>query len=269
MGLWAWGFLTGCMQLSSVASCGILRQMRPSFASWKPCTMCRAGCAGFAPSSTSTLLASGMLLTASALLFAAPVVCCRTLEVLEWENNLQENTFYHDIMAQGYQTRTWAETGDLDQVWARMVAARSAVLEALSQDTLHQALKRLLPCPPRNRYTAITMMPQPPGVLQRVAWAAQGLLARLTGGPAAAGAGAALAPGGAAAGGQLASSGSLQHEAELAAAAAAAIGATGQSGGAWVLAGAGQQQQRVLVGAGVAVAAVAGIAAVMLARSRK
>jgi hypothetical protein len=153
----------------------------------------------------------------------------------------------------------------LAQVWARMVAARSAVLEALSPDTLHQALRRVLPCPPSSRYTAITMLPQLLGVLQRVAWAAQGLVARLTGGGPAAGAGAGLGPS-AAAGGQLASSGSLQHEAELAAAAAAAIGAT--SGQSWRMPGAGQQQ-RVLVGAGVAAAAVAGIAAVMLARSRR
>jgi hypothetical protein len=43
------------------------------------------------------------------------------------ENMLGENTFWHDVTVNGYQSRRYAETGDLDAVWASIRDSRDKV----------------------------------------------------------------------------------------------------------------------------------------------
>lgn len=40
---------------------------------------------------------------------------------------LGENSFWHDVVANGYQSRKFAETGDLDAVWASIRDTRDKV----------------------------------------------------------------------------------------------------------------------------------------------
>jgi hypothetical protein len=40
---------------------------------------------------------------------------------------MQENSFFHDVIVNGYQSRKFAETGDLDAVWARIRDSRDEV----------------------------------------------------------------------------------------------------------------------------------------------
>lgn len=42
------------------------------------------------------------------------------------------------------------------------------MLEEFDTNSMRQALQRLFPYPCTSRYTAITMVPQPPGILQRL-----------------------------------------------------------------------------------------------------
>ena len=55
-------------------------------------------------------------------------------------------------------------------------------MEALNPEAMREAFRQLLPCPCRTRYTAITMMPQPPNLVQRLAFKCSSMLARFTGG---------------------------------------------------------------------------------------
>lgn len=43
------------------------------------------------------------------------------------ENMLGENAFWHDVTVNGYQSRRFAETGDLDAVWASIRDSRDKV----------------------------------------------------------------------------------------------------------------------------------------------
>eukprot|EP00879_Flechtneria_rotunda_P018339 GHRR01019236.1.p1 GENE.GHRR01019236.1~~GHRR01019236.1.p1 ORF type:complete len:223 (+),score=53.86 GHRR01019236.1:40-708(+) len=90
------------------------------------------------------------------------------LETFDWENVTQENSFFHDVIVNGYQSRKFAETGDLDAVWSRIRDSRTEVMAVMNPDSLHSMLRQLFPYPCRSRYTAITMMPRPPGLLGRL-----------------------------------------------------------------------------------------------------
>lgn len=51
-----------------------------------------------------------------------------TNHVHQQENMLQENTFWHDVTVNAYQSRRFAETGgDLDAVWASIRDSRDKV----------------------------------------------------------------------------------------------------------------------------------------------
>eukprot|EP00882_Tetradesmus_deserticola_P013219 GHRQ01014016.1.p1 GENE.GHRQ01014016.1~~GHRQ01014016.1.p1 ORF type:complete len:535 (+),score=251.96 GHRQ01014016.1:49-1653(+) len=92
------------------------------------------------------------------------------VEKFDWENLTQENSFFHDVIVNGYQSRKFAETGDLDAVWARIRLSREEVMAQMTPASLQDMLCRLFPNPCRSRYTAITMMPRPPGLLGRLAF---------------------------------------------------------------------------------------------------
>ncbi|WIA32467.1 hypothetical protein OEZ86_003287 [Tetradesmus obliquus] len=92
------------------------------------------------------------------------------VERFDWENLQQENSFWHDVVVNGYQSRKYAEGGDLDAVWARIRDSRDEVMAEMTPQTLQAMLCRLFPHPCRSRYTAITMMPRPPGLLGRLAF---------------------------------------------------------------------------------------------------
>ncbi|WIA12333.1 hypothetical protein OEZ85_012387 [Tetradesmus obliquus] len=92
------------------------------------------------------------------------------VERFDWENLQQENSFWHDVVVNGYQSRKYAEGGDLDAVWARIRDSRDEVMAEMTPQTLQAMLCRLFPHPCRSRYTAITMMPRPPGLIGLLAF---------------------------------------------------------------------------------------------------
>ena len=57
----------------------------------------------------------------------APATAARTLERLEWESAQEENSWWHEHAVAGLQGRTYAETGDLDAVFAKMRGAHEQV----------------------------------------------------------------------------------------------------------------------------------------------
>lgn len=89
----------------------------------------------------------------------------RRIETFEWENMLGENSFWHDVTVNGYQSRRFAETNDLDVVWASIRDSRDKMMASMSCERLREVLCQLFPYPCKSRYTAITMMPRPPGLL--------------------------------------------------------------------------------------------------------
>ena len=52
------------------------------------------------------------------------------------------------------------QIGSLDKVCSMRLEARKSVREGLSPDSMRDALKRFLPCPCTQRYTAIVLLPQ-------------------------------------------------------------------------------------------------------------
>lgn len=90
------------------------------------------------------------------------------LDVFEWEQLLEENSFWHDVVVNAYQSRRYADTaGDLDAVWATIRDSRTKVLAEMSCDALREQLRTRFPYPARRRYAAVTMMPKPPGLWGR------------------------------------------------------------------------------------------------------
>ncbi|KAG2499479.1 hypothetical protein HYH03_002426 [Edaphochlamys debaryana] len=101
------------------------------------------------------------------------------LERLAFENSQAENTYWHEVVVTGYQSKSYQLLGgDLGAVYARNMEAREKVLSACSPAALREAVRRLLPTPPTARYSAISMLPRPPGLLHR---AGAALAARLLG----------------------------------------------------------------------------------------
>eukprot|EP00877_Chromochloris_zofingiensis_P010305 jgi/Chrzof1/5528/Cz16g06130.t1 len=91
-------------------------------------------------------------------------------EVIAWQNSQAENSFWHETIVTGYQSRTYAECGDVNEVYRKMIGARDKVFELADAFRVQQSLQQLLPYPCRCRYTAITMMPKLPGLLGRLAF---------------------------------------------------------------------------------------------------
>lgn len=56
-----------------------------------------------------------------------PVPPCSVPASKQQENMLGENAFWHDVTVNGYQSRRFAETGDLDAVWASIRDSRDKV----------------------------------------------------------------------------------------------------------------------------------------------
>lgn len=92
---------------------------------------------------------------------AEEVDTVRTVLNRALETQQQENSFWHEQLVGGYQSRSFQELGDLDAVYRRFTEARSAVLAQADPVSTQAALCRLLPHPARKRYTAITLLPQP------------------------------------------------------------------------------------------------------------
>lgn len=57
---------------------------------------------------------------------------------------------------------------DLDAVYKMRMDAREHVRAACTPDALRDALRRQLPYPCSKRYTAISLVPEPPSLLQAV-----------------------------------------------------------------------------------------------------
>ncbi|GLC40306.1 hypothetical protein PLESTM_001046900 [Pleodorina starrii] len=91
------------------------------------------------------------------------------LEWLQYEESQAENSFWHDLIVAGYQSKSYQLLGgDLGAVYAKNMEAREKVLGCCTPDTLREAFCRLFPSPPTSRYTAISMIPRPPGLLRRI-----------------------------------------------------------------------------------------------------
>ncbi|KAL6755922.1 Metalloenzyme, LuxS/M16 peptidase-like protein [Haematococcus lacustris] len=98
-----------------------------------------------------------------------------TLERLQYEESLQENSHWHDTIMTAYQSKSYQELRDIDAVYKRSREARTQVLAAFAPSSLRDAMQRVFPYPCRSCYTAVAMVPQPPSVWQRAAAALAGL----------------------------------------------------------------------------------------------
>jgi hypothetical protein len=49
------------------------------------------------------------------------------VETFDWAALQEDNSFWHDVAVNGYQSRKFAETGDLDLVWASIRDSREKV----------------------------------------------------------------------------------------------------------------------------------------------
>ncbi|KAG2437776.1 hypothetical protein HYH02_011151 [Chlamydomonas schloesseri] len=91
------------------------------------------------------------------------------LDRLTFENSQAENSYWHDVVVTGYQSKSYQLLGgDLSAVYAKNMEAREKVLGGCTPATLRQAMCRLYPAPPTSRYTAIAMLPRPPGLFHRI-----------------------------------------------------------------------------------------------------
>ncbi|KAJ9517538.1 hypothetical protein QJQ45_024978 [Haematococcus lacustris] len=99
-----------------------------------------------------------------------------TLERLQYEESLQENSHWHDTIMTAYQSKSYQELRDIDAVYKRSREARTQVLAAFAPSSLRDAMQRVFPYPcSRSCYTAVAMVPQPPSIWQRAAAALAGL----------------------------------------------------------------------------------------------
>lgn len=70
---------------------------------------------------------SSLTLALSLSLPRSQLTTLANLERLQFENSLQENPFYHESMATGYQSKSYQVLGDLDAVWTKTQEAREKV----------------------------------------------------------------------------------------------------------------------------------------------
>mmetsp|Transcript_12208 Transcript_12208/g.26250 ORF Transcript_12208/g.26250 Transcript_12208/m.26250 type:complete len:1102 (+) Transcript_12208:74-3379(+) len=90
------------------------------------------------------------------------------LERLQYENSQEENNYWHDLLVMGYQSKSFQQSGDLEQVYLKNQEARNKVLGEISPHTMRDSMQRLFPFPCRSRYTAIAMVPEPLPLLYRM-----------------------------------------------------------------------------------------------------
>lgn len=65
------------------------------------------------------------------------LTCCvprRRTEVIAWQNSQAENSFWHETIVTGYQSRTYAECGDVNEVYRKMIGARDKVRTTVGDD---------------------------------------------------------------------------------------------------------------------------------------
>eukprot|EP00798_Chlamydomonas_sp_ICE-L_P000548 gene548-1963_t len=74
---------------------------------------------------------------------------------------LDENSYWHDILVTAYQSKSYQEVKDVDMVYNRTMDSRTKVFAEAGPESVKEALQRIFPFPCRTRYTALTMVPQP------------------------------------------------------------------------------------------------------------
>eukprot|EP00899_Mesostigma_viride_P018829 jgi/Mesvir1/26948/Mv20668-RA.1 len=82
------------------------------------------------------------------------------LEKRAYEMGMQENSFWVDRIIDGYISRTFK--GDIGESCAVREATRLKVLSEMSPETIRATLRRVLPYPCTEHYTAITLLPKVP-----------------------------------------------------------------------------------------------------------
>ena len=95
------------------------------------------------------------------------------IEERQFEVEQEENGYWLDRLLASYQSRYYR--GDPDEVYLHFISKRREVLDGLTKDSAREMLRKLLPSPPRTRYTALIMKPQLPMQL-RLMQAAQHVL---------------------------------------------------------------------------------------------
>ncbi|GIL74679.1 hypothetical protein Vretimale_2315 [Volvox reticuliferus] len=91
------------------------------------------------------------------------------LERLQFEESQAENSYWHELIVTGYQSKSYQLLGgDLGAVYAKNMEAREKVLGSCTPEALREAFCRLIPTPPTSRYTAISMLPRPPSIFHRI-----------------------------------------------------------------------------------------------------
>ncbi|EFJ46689.1 hypothetical protein VOLCADRAFT_105434 [Volvox carteri f. nagariensis] len=91
------------------------------------------------------------------------------LERLQYEESLAENSYWHEVIVSGFQSKSYQLLGgDLGAVYGKNTEAREKVWGSCTPETLQEAFRRLFPSPPTGRYTAISMLPRPPGLWHRI-----------------------------------------------------------------------------------------------------
>ncbi|KXZ41067.1 hypothetical protein GPECTOR_863g106 [Gonium pectorale] len=100
---------------------------------------------------------------------AAEVETLVNLERLQFEESQAENSYWHEVIVSAYQSKSYQLLGgDVGAVYGKNMEAREKVLSSCTPALLREALCRLLPTPATSRYTAISMLPRPPGFLHRL-----------------------------------------------------------------------------------------------------
>ncbi|GAX81449.1 hypothetical protein CEUSTIGMA_g8878.t1 [Chlamydomonas eustigma] len=88
------------------------------------------------------------------------ILTVKNLERLQFENELQENQYWHGVILSAYKSRTYQLLGDIGKVYDLNLLAREKVLLELSPSTLKEVMCKLFHYPCGDRYTAISMVPE-------------------------------------------------------------------------------------------------------------
>ena len=88
------------------------------------------------------------------------------IEDRQFEVEQEENSYWVDRLLASYQSRYYK--GDPDAVYSQFISKRREVLDGLTKDSARELLRKLLPSPPRTRYTALIMKPQLPVQLRLI-----------------------------------------------------------------------------------------------------
>lgn len=82
------------------------------------------------------------------------------LEQRTFENGQQENNYWLDRILRSYQSRVY--TGDLKASFQVQDEWRNSVRSILTESTMQEGLRRILPLPCKSQHTAVVLMPQLP-----------------------------------------------------------------------------------------------------------